>query len=179
VEEHPTSLSLSQLPVPVLVKQPQTGDFIALDSTLKHSVTVKDASQPEAPTLQRVKKRRSSRKARNKSLLQPENLRMPAEVSSESQKRSEQVNGEIEAIDSVLKALDTSGYSMSDMTTTLSGCTGFPMSQKATTEVSGNTVHTPIGPTDSVCSIQSLRLDSSSSDSCSSTDSSDESVAIG
>jgi hypothetical protein len=90
-------------------------------------VTVKDASQPEAPTLQRVKKRRSSRKARNKSLLQPENLRMPAEVSSESQKRSEQVNGEIEAIDSVLKALDTSGYSMSDMTTTLSGCTGFPM----------------------------------------------------
>jgi hypothetical protein len=99
--------------------QPLTGEFIALDSTA-------DATLPTPPPpgpSHKIKRRRSSRRSKRKSLKEPEVagstnvLGGIYPLSQQSQMSSDQVQSEIQAIDSILKALNTGGYSMSSMDT--------------------------------------------------------------
>jgi hypothetical protein len=169
--------------------QPLTGEFIALDSTA-------DATLPTPPPpgpSHKIKRRRSSRRSKRKSLKEPEVagstnvLGGIYPLSQQSQMSSDQVQSEIQAIDSILKALNTGGYSMSSMDTLpqLTGGTNNTLQMAPTSvtkDVDGAKVHQAVKAASSVSSVQSYgssRLDSSSSDSGSSTDSSDESVNIG
>ena len=130
------------------------------------------------------KRKRSSRRSKKKSSPRPAvpgsvtGTSAPLFEEGPSHSSTDQVQSEIQAIDSILAALNTGDYSLSNMAS-LSSLTGGASNTSQTAQnVAGEVAHAKVKPVDSIQSYDS-RLDSTSSDSCSSTESSDESVNIG